>query len=316
MAPVDKGRFCSSCQKKVIDFSTMSDREISLFFKSHSGGSICGRFLEDQLNRNIEIPRKRIPWVKYFFHIAFPAFIVSLRAAAQHERLQPQVAMFDRPPLKKEKKAVDIENTPSRAIIGRVLDDNGNPLPYATILIKGTNKGVAADSLGNFILQPQLDWKSLPLSISSVGFVTFETTLARREAVDTLEVRLKAVLLGEVIVTKSYRTHITGAVSSVRMSRRNEEKIKKPSELNFRMYPNPVHSNSSLHIEGIQKEPGENVLEIFNQSGQLTYSKEISTDEGKGVFDINMPSLPAGSYFLKLTNKRTGNSFTEKLVIM
>jgi hypothetical protein len=31
MTDAEKGRFCSSCQKTVIDFSKMSDREIALF---------------------------------------------------------------------------------------------------------------------------------------------------------------------------------------------------------------------------------------------------------------------------------------------
>ena len=39
--------------------------------------------MEDQLNRNIEIPRKRIPWVKYFFQFALPTFLISMRASAQ-----------------------------------------------------------------------------------------------------------------------------------------------------------------------------------------------------------------------------------------
>ena len=53
MTHAEKGRFCSSCQKTVIDFSNMSDREIALFFKKPSIGSVCGRFLEDQLNRDM-----------------------------------------------------------------------------------------------------------------------------------------------------------------------------------------------------------------------------------------------------------------------
>jgi hypothetical protein len=83
MAPVEKGRFCGSCQKQVVDFSNMSDREVAHFFKKPSTGSVCGRFMQDQLNRNIEIPKKRIPWVKYFFQIALPAFLLSTKISAQ-----------------------------------------------------------------------------------------------------------------------------------------------------------------------------------------------------------------------------------------
>ena len=43
MTEAEKGRFCNSCQKQVIDFSMMSDREIAQFFKKPSTGSVCGR---------------------------------------------------------------------------------------------------------------------------------------------------------------------------------------------------------------------------------------------------------------------------------
>lgn len=49
MTPVEKGRFCSSCQKAVTDFTVMNDQQIIDFIKKHPG-SHCGRFLPDQLN--------------------------------------------------------------------------------------------------------------------------------------------------------------------------------------------------------------------------------------------------------------------------
>src|SRR5689334_9509838 len=83
MHPSGKGKFCDSCQKQVVDFTRMTDREIALFFKKKSTGSVCGRFMDDQLNRDMDIPKKRIPWFKYFFQFALPAFIISNKAKAQ-----------------------------------------------------------------------------------------------------------------------------------------------------------------------------------------------------------------------------------------
>jgi CarboxypepD_reg-like domain len=82
MTPVEKGKFCGSCQKQVIDFSNMSDRELAQFFKKPSTGSVCGRFMNDQLERDLDIPKKRIPWLRYFFTMAIPAFFLSLKSAA------------------------------------------------------------------------------------------------------------------------------------------------------------------------------------------------------------------------------------------
>ena len=55
MSPEEKGRFCGSCQKTVIDFSEMSDRQVAEFFR-RPAGSVCGRFHQDQLQRTMEIP--------------------------------------------------------------------------------------------------------------------------------------------------------------------------------------------------------------------------------------------------------------------
>lgn len=91
MMPDAKGKFCSSCQKQVVDFSSMSDRQIAEFFKKPSTGSVCGRFMSDQLDRPIDIPKKRIPWFKYFFQIALPAFVLSLKASANKTQGQVRV---------------------------------------------------------------------------------------------------------------------------------------------------------------------------------------------------------------------------------
>src|SRR5437868_15533352 len=91
MSPVERGKFCGSCQKQVVDFSDMSDRQVAEFFKKPSTGSVCGRFMTDQLERDLQIPTKRIPWFKYFFQFALPAFIFSIKGYSQ--RLQGTVAI-------------------------------------------------------------------------------------------------------------------------------------------------------------------------------------------------------------------------------
>lgn len=57
MTPNDKGRFCSSCAKTVIDFSVMLPDEIDSFFIQNYTKNICGRFKKTQLdNLVIQIP--------------------------------------------------------------------------------------------------------------------------------------------------------------------------------------------------------------------------------------------------------------------
>jgi hypothetical protein len=50
MTPNEKGAFCLSCQKNVVDFSKKTITEIKDFFKHvPERESVCGRFEEDQL---------------------------------------------------------------------------------------------------------------------------------------------------------------------------------------------------------------------------------------------------------------------------
>lgn len=51
MKPEVSGRFCESCSKTVVDFSSMSDFSIVSYLEGKKGEPVCGRFHPDQMNR-------------------------------------------------------------------------------------------------------------------------------------------------------------------------------------------------------------------------------------------------------------------------
>ena len=55
MTNTQQGRFCMSCRKEVVDFSIMMDKEI-LDYISAASSNMCGRFGNDQLNRDLIPP--------------------------------------------------------------------------------------------------------------------------------------------------------------------------------------------------------------------------------------------------------------------
>ena len=141
MSKTEQGKFCGSCQKQVVDFSSMSDRQLAAFFKKPSNGSLCGRFMSDQLDRSIDIPKKRIPWLKYFFSMLMPAFIIS-KVSAQ-TKIMGKVARPVRDTTKTcisdERRtmgivAPGIEPFQKEFIVkGKIVDENGEPIPFVAI---------------------------------------------------------------------------------------------------------------------------------------------------------------------------------------
>jgi len=54
MTPDGSGRYCSSCNKTVVDFSNFTDKELVEYILKHPRG--CGSFDNRQLNRTLIIP--------------------------------------------------------------------------------------------------------------------------------------------------------------------------------------------------------------------------------------------------------------------
>src|SRR6218665_539984 len=53
MSPTEQGRFCNSCQKVVIDFSSLSDTAVLQLLEKNKGVEMCGQFHPQQLERNL-----------------------------------------------------------------------------------------------------------------------------------------------------------------------------------------------------------------------------------------------------------------------
>jgi len=90
-----------------------------------------------------------------------------------------------------------LEQPQQRKIIsGKVFDSNGEPIPGATVVIKGTRSGVATDVDGSFTLNIDED---AVLVITSVGFMPQELPVAGRSYLNVVMVSDEK-LLEEVVV--------------------------------------------------------------------------------------------------------------------
>ncbi len=380
MKPVEKGRYCDSCQKQVVDFTKMNDLQLITFFQKSSKGTMCGRFMQDQLDRNIDIPQKRIPWVKYFFQFLLPGFILSCGSRAvgkvnvsQSEKeivskttykqtigiimVEPEIITqgevaemdsiveyekkrninFDEAPALGEqlelgqiehctvsimqKESFVVRNPVSINITGRVVNNNGQPIPYASVFIKGTTIGAASDSAGNFILKYNGADKQFTLEGSSVGFEKILSVVDLDNMDENVILTLDSnVLLGDVVVGGWIETKgrvITGAVGSIKKSNLLDSLWNKilPSQNMFRLYPNPVKRNTTLNIELNKQAKGNYLFQLVTLSGQIIFTKENQVEKYDRLVKIDIPSVAAGVYFLKATHEQSAKGFSEKIII-
>lgn len=123
----EQGRFCRKCEKIVVDFTSMSDQEISKIFEKANcnGNKICGRLKESQLNRPLEY--REYNSQRYF------ALPVLLSGTMFIHSLNLNAA--DNPENGKSNIENSIAATDNKEYIvrGTIINDEGQPVPCATI---------------------------------------------------------------------------------------------------------------------------------------------------------------------------------------
>jgi TonB-dependent starch-binding outer membrane protein SusC len=106
----------------------------------------------------------------------------------------------------------------TKTLTGTVRDDKGNPVPGASILVKGKRTGATTDAQGAFSLNLPVSAKSI--LVSYVGFETQEIPVGSGSSVD-VSLQPSKTSLDEVVVVgygTQKRKDVTGSVSSVKGS--------------------------------------------------------------------------------------------------
>jgi TonB-linked SusC/RagA family outer membrane protein len=86
----------------------------------------------------------------------------------------------------------------NRTVTGKVADQQGQPVPFATIKVKGSNQGTSADADGSFSIKAK---QGDVLVVSGTGFSAVQFPIADASAVLNIKITQKETGLTEVVVT-------------------------------------------------------------------------------------------------------------------
>jgi hypothetical protein len=145
MSPTDKGRFCASCQKNVVDFTKASDRQIAEVYSKDK--TTCGLFLDTQLNRDLIIYKE-----KNRFWAAASAAAISFFALGTGQ------ALAQGEPIVKEKSTIPagVENKTyvlTHTITGTVVNKYNRPVKGVKITLKNSILETVTDANGEFAIE-------------------------------------------------------------------------------------------------------------------------------------------------------------------
>jgi len=354
MTASEQGRYCGSCRKTVVDFTTMTDREIISYISLYSNGNTCARVLDVQLNRLIQTPPERKTSWKYFWSLALASLLVTYRSVAQQVKApkgkevclpagikgQPSAGPVIRiggvsashasPPIQYE-------------LSGRVVDEDGHPVSYATVMLKDGQAIVSADVEGYYkISTTQAD--AFALSISSVGYAPIKQDTMNPKQIKSIEVLknsikmemgdfvMKQQKMGEVVVIARPTKELCGYVGGIDVTRKYTvyQKAKRAvasvvslKSINsnvfkgdIKVYPNPAPAAGTFTMQFNIKQPGEYNVQFIDAAGRIVGGKQIMIASTGQIETFEGNHLPGhGMYFVRVAGKNNAKIYNAKLLV-
>lgn len=205
----DKGGFCYSCEKEVIDFTSISSSEL-IDYLCQDSSNTCGRFKSSQLTEinTLDAPNYNLNFLSRgvaVISFSLLALCTVSNLNAQNNSLQTNVKteINTHQNIPIEKGSTVLQYT----VKGTVFDENNTPLAGASVVLKGTNEGVQTDFDGKFEFTKSLNEGDI-LVFSYLGYDTKEYKIKTSDS-NTLDITIifeasDIELMGEVVLNQAY----------------------------------------------------------------------------------------------------------------
>jgi len=301
LVDLSKGSYCRTCEKQVVDYTNMNDRElIQALRQNHTG---CGSFRKNQLDRPlIENELVRRGYSLAAIALLFAIQLCSLEISGQSTNSNTHVGITSIISTKLNKDLIDDHKDLSFREIS-VIDDQGYPLSYATIAVINLDSviidGEVTDSTGTSLLK--LNDQANSIRVSYIGYQHKEIRIEELED-NVIELRSLSSQLPEVMVT-SDKVDVTRTVAGMfGYSFQGEEDRNKdiPDEskaIDLKLFPNPSSGYCTLESKLLKEAL---LINVYTSVGQLVLSIPVA-HKVKTTIPIQLISpYTSGTYIVEL----------------
>ena len=178
----------------------------------------------------------------------------------------------------------------TKSVMGHVIDDGGNAVPFASVKIKNSKTGVVADTSGSFVVRAN---NGETLIISAAGFANKEVVVGTDNII-TIKLTSSSSELTNVVVTTALGIqrqakelgYATANVDNKTLTQAKSVNLQqalngKVSGLNISTVNSGVFENAKINIRGIRSLTGNNqpMLVVDGAPTPLGYLSSIPPDD-------------------------------------
>ena len=200
-SPTQKGGFCGSCQKEVIDFTKMNAQDTINYFTNRSTENTCGRFNSSQLETTLPKRKK----LSFWSGIGLACLsLFSIHSAQSQEAVKPLESSDKNP------NDIAASQYEKNIVVKGHVSDQGISFPAVNVVLEGTNIGTQTNFDGDFEFPEKLK-KGDVLVFSYIGMTTQRAVITNEQSASNieLEVDMKTcdmIIMGKVAVKQVYKS--------------------------------------------------------------------------------------------------------------
>jgi len=290
--PTEKGGFCGSCQKDVIDFTNKSNDEIYSLLIQNRSKKMCGRFGRTQLNN---FNTDYLFWQNHSQKAFQSRFILAII-------LVFGLGMFSCSSQNDQLKITQVEHTVS-AIIANIEQEKTES--EIQLQIKHINTPKTGCS---FILPNDHDSNNENIAIDAPEDIINETTIDTLIVKPMPDFQIMGMMVGDIDIIEEIEPHTVSIDSTETVNAAETNDLHK---IIAKVYPNPSTNWSKLELTVTNEQ--QYSIELFSSQGQLlqTLHNDILS-ENRHFFDLELNDLSHGIYLLNI--KTTNQNETIRVV--